>query len=93
MEEEYDNHDDKTGGKKGPRGNTESTAELPYFRVGDMVFIQEHGFPGVSNPEGAAFVKRRYDDGRGNHVYDVKYVVGGIAKGVFAEYVTTHKFL
>jgi hypothetical protein len=62
------------------------------FTRGSLVFIEEHGWAGVSNASGVAKVlKSRVDDDDGL-LYDVKYIIGRTAKGVLAEYVSRNKF-
>jgi PHD-finger len=50
------------------------------FKVGDMVMIQKHSWPGVNNEEGMAKVLNAYVDDVGDQLYDVKYVIGGVKR-------------
>ncbi|GAX14628.1 hypothetical protein FisN_6Lh412 [Fistulifera solaris] len=60
--------------------------------VGSLVFIREHAWSGVNNPEGIARVTGVRMDEEDGRVYDVKYIVGRSSKGVFARYITPHTF-
>ena len=63
------------------------------YAVGDYVYVTEHGWAGVSNPEGVAKVLKSYIDDDGDRVYDIRYVVGrGKTKGVLSEYLHRHIF-
>jgi hypothetical protein len=61
-------------------------------KVGSIVFIREHAWPSVNNTEGIAKVTKSYEDEDGDQLYDIKYIVGGVAKGVFAKYVRAYTF-
>lgn len=78
-------------------GGTESSVDVKKgteikFEVGDLVLVAEHGGPGVNNSEGVANILALRENSGGTVVYDVKYVVGGKAKGVFPEYLSPHQF-
>jgi hypothetical protein len=62
------------------------------FVMGDFVYINEHAWSGVNNPEGVAKVLKAYIDDEGDQVYDIRYVVGGLRKGVLPEYLRSHNF-
>lgn len=59
---------------------------------GTLVFIQEHGWPGVSNEAGVAKVLSSKIDEEGDLLYDVKYIVGCTKRGILAEFVSRHFF-
>jgi hypothetical protein len=61
-------------------------------KVGSLVFIREHAWSGVNNPEGIARVTGVRMDEEDGRLYDVKYIVGRSSKGVFARYITPHSF-
>ena len=69
---------------------TDETEEV--FSTGDLVFVTEHGWPGINNPEGVAKVLKAYLDEDGDQVYDLKYVVGPKVNGVLPEYLRRHTF-
>lgn len=62
------------------------------FKKGDTVDVREHGWPGVSNPEGIATILDAYKDEDGDKVYDLKYIVGDKKNGVLEEYLSLHRF-
>lgn len=62
------------------------------YDKGTIVIIEEHGWSGVNNPEGIAEVLNCSVDEDGDLIYDVKYIVGGRARGVLAEFIGHHKF-
>jgi hypothetical protein len=62
------------------------------YVVNDMVYVEEHSWARVNNPEGIANVVKAYIDDDGDQVYDVRYVVGGRANGVLPEYLTRYFF-
>ena len=66
--------------------------EEPVFGKGNLVSIKEHAWPGVNNPAGIAMVLKAYLDEDGDQLYDIKYIVGGRRKGVFAKFVRPHDF-
>ena len=70
----------------------ENTQPPAAFTRGEIVFIQEHGWAGVSNASGVAKVLKSRVDDDGDLLYDVKYIIGRTARGVLAEYVSLHKF-
>jgi hypothetical protein len=71
-------------------GETNDTMKI--FGTGDLVYVTEHGWAGVNNPEGVAKVLNAYLDKDGDQVYDVKYVVGPKVNGVLPEYLCRHYF-
>ena len=73
------------------KDNSETTSPHAY-KVGSLVFIREHAWSGVNNPEGIARVTGVHKDKEDGRTYDVKYVVGPSSKGVFARYVSAHSF-
>jgi hypothetical protein len=80
------------GDSRSEEATGENTQPPVAFTRGEMVFIKEHGWSGVSNACGVAKVLKAYVDDDGDLVYDVKYIVGDTAKGVLAEYVSFHTF-
>lgn len=73
--------------------NSEITSQQQQVHeVGSLVFIREHAWSGVNNPEGIARVTGTHMDEEDGRTYDVKYIVGRSSKGVFARYVTPHSF-
>jgi hypothetical protein len=62
------------------------------FAQGDLVFVKEHSWSGVNNPEGVAKVVATYLDEDADRVYDIKYIVGGTSKGVLNDYLSLHHF-
>ena len=62
------------------------------YVVDDMVYVEEHSWSRVNNPEGIAKVVKAYLDDDGDPVYDIRYVVGGKANGVLPEYLTRYFF-
>jgi hypothetical protein len=66
--------------------------EVTLFGVNDLVFVREHAWARVNHPEGIAKILKAYKDGSGNHVYDVRYVVGGRANGVLPKFLVPHCF-
>ena len=62
------------------------------FVVNDLVYVEEHSWARVNNPEGIATILKAYVDDDGEQVYDLRYVVGGRANGVLSEYLTRHFF-
>ena len=62
------------------------------FAEADLVFVDEHAWPGVNNPEGIAEVLKAYIDDDGDQVYDIRYIVGGKRKGVLTEHLRRHVF-
>lgn len=60
------------------------------FKAGDHVFVSEHGWIGVNNPEGVAIVLEAYKDEDDDFVYDIKYVVGYKKKAVLEEYLSCY---
>lgn len=62
------------------------------YIVNDFVFVEEHSWARVNNPEGIATVLKAYVDDDGDKVYDLRYVVGGRANGVLPEYLTRYFF-
>jgi hypothetical protein len=69
-----------------------SDDDCSVFMVNDMVYVQEHSWARVNNPEGIANVVKAYIDDDGDQVYDIRYVVGGKANGVLPEYLTRYFF-
>eukprot|EP00977_Amphora_coffeiformis_P027267 scaffold34597_cov177-Amphora_coffeaeformis.AAC.35 len=65
---------------------------MPKFEQDDMVYVEEHAWPGVNNCEGVAKVVAAYMNADGDALYDVKYVVGGKKKGIFEKYLSRHHF-
>lgn len=63
------------------------------FEVGDMVCVAEHAWATVNNEGGIGKVLKAFIDEDGDMVYDIKYIVGGTARGVLAEFVSRHKWL
>lgn len=70
----------------------DSTCRRKTYQVGSLVYIKEHGWPGVNNPEGVAWVKKVYSSQKGEVLYDVKYVVGHSSKAVNARFVFENSF-
>ena len=62
------------------------------FKEGNMVYVNEHAWPGVNNPEGIAKILDAYENDEGQPVYDIKYIVGGKKTGVLEEYLCLHDF-
>ena len=77
-----------------PKQRQESTAndDVSLFADGDFVYVEEHSWARVNNPEGIATVLKAYIDGDGDQVYDIRYVIGGKASGVLPEYLTRYVF-
>ena len=72
----------------GASENEEEKEQENSFEEGATVHIREHGWSGVNNPEGGAWVEKSYNDEDGDLVYDVKYIVGGFRKkAILARYV------
>ena len=83
--------DDQTLSVNAVDTSQESPPE-PKFKQGDIVYVEEHAWPGVNNSEGVATVLVAYTDADGDGVYDVKYVVGGKTKGILEKYLSRHHF-
>jgi hypothetical protein len=80
------------GDSQSEEATEEDTQPPGSITIGDIVFIEEHGWAGVKNASGIASVlvlESRFDDD-GDLLYDVKYIIGGTARGVLAEYVSLH---
>jgi hypothetical protein len=73
-----------------PDSDIQSDEDDVVYRVGSLVYILEHGWSGVNNPEGAAWIKKSYKDDDADQVYDVKYIVGHKSKGVLAKFIRPH---
>lgn len=73
-------------------GAVQSEHAADIFVQGDLVYVDEHAWPGVNNPEGIAKVLIAYVDDDGDLVYDICYIVGGKKKGVLPEYLHRHVF-
>jgi hypothetical protein len=74
----------------GTEGDTDERVEV--FSTGDLVYVTEHGWVGVNNPDGVAKVLNAHLDEDGDQVYDLKYVVGPKVNGVLPEYLRRHTF-
>lgn len=70
----------------------ESERIVEVFVEGDFVYVDEHAWSGVNNPEGVAKILKAYSDDEGDTVYDIRYVVGHKSKGVLPEYLRRHEF-
>ncbi len=66
--------------------------DVSLFAADDFVYVEEHSWARVNNPEGIATVLKAYIDGDGDQVYDIRYVIGGRASGVLPEYLTRYFF-
>jgi hypothetical protein len=80
------------GDSRSEEATGENTQPSAAFTRGDIVFIEEHGWAGVSNASGAATVLKSRVDDEGDLLYDIKYIIGRTARGVLAEYVSLHSF-
>jgi hypothetical protein len=69
-----------------------SSKSKPQFGKGDFVLVGEHAWPGVDNPAGIATILSADEDEDGNHFYGIKYIIGGLRKGVYEQYLTHHTF-
>jgi hypothetical protein len=71
-----------------------------FFSINDFVYVSEHGWAGVNNPEGIARIINVYyddedDDDSTNTkqlLYDIKYIIGPKSKGVLPNFVRRHVF-
>lgn len=70
----------------------ESERIVEVFVEGDFVYVDEHAWSGVNNPEGVAKILKAFTDDEGDTVYDIRYVVGHKSKGVLPEYLRRHEF-
>lgn len=75
-----------------PYSSVKNKNPAEVFAVGDIVMIEEHAWPGVSNPAGIAQVTKEYVDEDGDHAYDVKYIIGRHSQGILAQYVARHSW-
>ena len=90
-QKDSNSQDTKNNSKDTEKQGKESGDALK-FQKGEHVFVKEHAWPGVNNPEGVATVLAAYLGEDGNPLYDVKYVVGGKSKGIMQEYISLHRF-
>jgi hypothetical protein len=62
------------------------------FGKGDLVYVEQHAWPGWNVEEGIGNVTHSYVDQEGDRFYNVKYAIGGSVKGISAEFIRSYSF-
>jgi acetyl-CoA carboxylase alpha subunit len=66
-----------------------STATPRIYKEGEVVYVQEHSWPGVNNPEGFCVVLKSYTDEQDDLMYDLKYIIDKCSKrGIYSKFIS-----